>query len=132
MTNVGFTATQQGMSEFQKEQLAAHLRLLRAGSTLHHGDCIGGDAEADEIARALGLRICIHPPLNDSKQAHCLRAGDTMCLPLPYLERNQAVVDHSDVLIYGPRTNTEQRRSGTWSTVRYARRKGVLLIGLQR
>lgn len=42
--------------------------------------------------------------------------------PLPYMERNRAIVDASDVLIACPYEIVEPEfgRSGTWSTIRYA------------
>jgi predicted Rossmann fold nucleotide-binding protein DprA/Smf involved in DNA uptake len=49
--------------------------------------------------------------------------------PLPYLERNHAIVNESDFLIAAP-DGPETLRSGTWATVRYARKVGkrVLVI----
>ncbi len=43
----------------------------------------------------------------------------------PYLERNRDIVDASEVLIACPSTREEVMRSGTWATVRYARKKGM-------
>lgn len=43
----------------------------------------------------------------------------------PYLQRNDALVEHADLLIAFPRTADEVLRSGTWSTVRRARKRGV-------
>jgi hypothetical protein len=44
--------------------------------------------------------------------------------PKPPLDRNRDIVDAVDVLLVGPK-GPEELRSGTWSCVRYARRKGV-------
>ena len=41
-----------------------------------------------------------------------------------YLERNRDIVDACDILIACPRTLKEELRSGTWATVRYARKVG--------
>lgn len=41
-----------------------------------------------------------------------------------YMKRNDALVEHCDVLLAFPRTTQEQLRSGTWSTVRRARKAG--------
>lgn len=41
-----------------RDLLASH-----DGATLHHGDAIGADAEAHDIAIALACTIVIHPPL---------------------------------------------------------------------
>lgn len=93
---------------------------------VHHGDCIGADVQFDEICRALPLiRIHIHPPI-DSKS----RAWKTEIVPstvhqlLPFLDRNHAIVDACDFLIAVPSDSHERKRSGTWATIRYARKQG--------
>jgi hypothetical protein len=115
---VGVTATQEGLSEHQKRELR---KLLREATELHHGDCVGGDKEAHAIGRELGLRIVIHPPINPKKRAWC--QGDEVRPEKDYLERNRDVVDETDVL-YGLPKGLETRRSGTWSTIRYAKKRG--------
>lgn len=42
-----------------------------------------------------------------------------------YLVRNDRIIFFSDVLFAFPKTPVEQKRSGTWSTVRRARKKGI-------
>lgn len=42
-----------------------------------------------------------------------------------YLDRNREMVDGADVLIAFPKTAEEETRSGTWATIRYARKVGV-------
>ena len=42
-----------------------------------------------------------------------------------YLKRNRAIVKRSDILIATPGQREEILHSGTWSTVRYARKKGI-------
>jgi hypothetical protein len=44
--------------------------------------------------------------------------------PKPYLNRNRHIVRETALLIAVPNELTEQPRSGTWSTVRYAQRLG--------
>ena len=63
-----------------------------------------------------------HPPDNPSQRA--FKSGDEMRELLPYLKRNKAIVKETDALIAAPGEMDEQHRSGTWSTVRYARRIG--------
>jgi hypothetical protein len=118
---VGITGTQQGMNARQRQLLHMALHDLVA-TELHHGDCLGVDAQAHLIARELGLFIVTHPPGNMSKRAHCI--GDEVRTPKPYLERNHDIVDEVEYLIAIPKGNTEELRSGTWATVRYARRIG--------
>ncbi len=92
--------------------------------TLHHGDCIIADNVAHRIAKALSWRVEIHPPDNPTKRAFCKHA-DLIHPEKPYLERNRDIVDASEALIATPAENAELARSGTWSTVRYARKKAI-------
>lgn len=125
MTHIGFTGSQGGMTT---PQLRAFIREIETESTwsttFHHGDCIGADATADALARALDLRIHIHPPLIRTKQANCWRKGDTRSRPKPYLNRNHDIVQASKLLIATP-SGPEKLRSGTWATIRRARYKGI-------
>ena len=125
MIHIGWTGTQLGMTDAQK--LNAYGLMLELFATdLHHGDAIGADDQADQIARDLGIRRHLHIPLNGSRRARCIaREGfDVVYAPLPYLERNKAIVDASEALIAAPKEMHETLRSGTWATVRYARRQG--------
>jgi hypothetical protein len=116
---IGFTGTQIGMSDRQKEQLRW---FLKPGDEFHHGDCIGADAEAHDIAREVGCRIVIHPPLDNKKRA--FKQGDKECTPREYLVRNKDIVDDTQTLLVAPKSDIEERRSGTWSTYRYAKQWG--------
>jgi hypothetical protein len=134
---VGVTATQYGLTSRQLSAARFLLdgiatALIEAGSRaeLHHGDCVGGDAQLDDIARDCCWKIVIHPPVDDSKRAFCEQPGDTVRDPKPYLERNHDIVDEVELMLAGPKTLTEQARSGTWATVRYARRIGRPVVFL--
>ena len=124
---VGFTGTQHGMSPRQHRKLAAILRGLDV-SEFHHGDCIGSDAEAHVIAQSLGIRVVVHPPENDAKRAFVTlsrgtaqRHADDIRVPRPYLKRNHDIVSACELLIATPKEHHEQRRSGTWATIRFAK-----------
>jgi hypothetical protein len=121
VSSVGFTGTQRGLSTAQ----AAALRTMLAGwpvGYFHHGDCIGADAEAHAIARELGWKIVLHPPTIDTKRAHLEADCAIVCKTRPYLERNQRIVESTAVMIATPGEFEEQLRSGTWATVRLARK----------
>jgi hypothetical protein len=127
--SIGFTGTQIGLTNSQRRNLKrALVALLEKHNDLHHGDCIGADKEAHDIARALSYRIILHPPTISSKRAFC--DWDVQRDPLSYLKRNTEIVKESDILIACPKEREEQLRSGTWSTVRRARRynKNIIIL----
>ncbi len=134
MTDAGFTGTQVGCKAPQVERLRRVVRALASlaeGSfTFHHGDCIGGDETLHGVVRELGHRIELHPPLNWSKRAWCtLRDGEVAHEPDEYIPRNHAIVDATSLLVATPREESgEELRSGTWATVRYARRLKRLIV----
>lgn len=121
MTVVGFSGTQNGTTREQEVWLAQRLLAL-AATELHHGDCVGADATAHRLGRFLGLRVVIHPPLDESRRAFCPDADEVLPRK-PYLDRNRDIVDACEVLLATP-DGPERLRSGTWSTVRYGRRVG--------
>lgn len=51
-------------------------------------------------------------------------------IPKPYLERNQDIVRSTELLLATPENNVEQQRSGTWATIRFARKmnKSIIII----
>jgi hypothetical protein len=115
----GFTGTQRGMTGVQQANLRAHLEAA-APDWWAHGDCIGADAESHAIARALGLRVAVFPPTNPRKRAFC--EGDWTHSTLPYLLRNHLIVNRVQRMYAAPGEMEEVLRSGTWATIRYARR----------
>jgi len=119
---VSFTGTQDGTTERQKQSLKDLLIKLEA-TELHHGDCEGADEESHDIALDMGLKIVVHPPINPKKRAFC-KGADEVREEKDYLERNRDNVDEGEVLIATPKEYAEKLRSGTWATVRYARKKG--------
>ena len=128
---VGFTGTRFGMSYKQKEALS-NLLYETLDEEFHHGDCLGADYEADSIARKWGYEIVIHPPEDKKYRAFCAQSGDTVWEPAPYLERNRDIVDSTDKLIAAPKSGKEELRSGTWATIRYARKMGKEVVILER
>lgn len=97
---------------------------------MHHGDCVGADAQFHALVREIlpDARIVIHPPLSDSKRAFC--DGDETKEARAYLARNRDIVRDSDVLLAAPQSSEEILRSGTWATIRFARKRNhpVILV----
>jgi len=121
---VGFTGTQFGMTVYQACHVEQLLRQLNATRGIH-GDCIGADKMFDQICHNLGIEVEIFPPSNPSKRAFC--KADFLHPEDDYLARNRKIVDTSDVMIATPKSSEEELRSGTWATVRYARKTGKKL-----
>jgi hypothetical protein len=117
---MGFTGTKRGMTDKQK-LVVRHLLLFNGVKEFHHGSCIGADQQAGDIATLLNIRIIIHPPLDHKYMANC--SGQEIRLEKSYLVRDKDIVDESDCLIATPKEFVEELRSGTWSTVRYARKQ---------
>ena len=116
---VGFTGTQVGMTQAQRELVSLYIKELCTGDQFDHGDCIGADTDAHNIALQFGCKIHIHPPINESKRA--FNESFTMMYdPKPYLDRNHDIVDSVDIMIATPKDLVEELRSGTWATIRYA------------
>jgi hypothetical protein len=114
---MGFTGTQKGMTPLQIKAVYLILWEYRP-QEVHHGDCIGADEEFHNLAKEVGMRVVIHPPIKDEKRAFCV--GDESRPEQHYLIRNHFIVDETEVLIATPKSNKEELRSGTWATIRYA------------
>lgn len=133
---IGFTGTRKGMTPVQAGILKANLERL-APEVVHHGDCLGADAQLHDLAIDLRIRVVVHPPEDPKHRAWCDfppgREGGSIVFvrrPKPYIERDHDIVDHTEMLVATPGENRERRRSGTWTTVRYARKvkKPILII----
>jgi hypothetical protein len=120
---IGFTGTRKGMTDRQKQTFLLLLYNMPIKS-FTHGGCHGADWDADKIV-ALSTPYDIEVRPGDRSQYNRYRGtGRTVYAPLPYLERNHKIVDGSDLLVATPSSLVEQQRSGTWATIRYARKVG--------
>jgi len=119
---IGFTGTREGVTEQQIQALKNIIKELEI-TEFHHGDCVGADETSHNIIKELKpeTHIVIHPPTCKDFRAYC--KGNIEIKPKPYLDRNKDIVNDSEFLIAMP-NGREKLHSGTWSTVRYARRLG--------
>jgi glycerol-3-phosphate cytidylyltransferase-like family protein len=122
---IGFTGTYKGMTPYQKQRILELLKELKP-QLVRHGDCVGADTEFHEIAKTLNIKVCIHPPDNDSKRA--FNQSDSILPVKPYLDINKDIVDMSNILISTPETSKEDLHTGAWFSVRYAKRTGKEVI----
>ena len=117
------------MTVYQKFVLGILLNIFRP-IEFHHGDCMGADAEARDIAeffrKCINLKIVIHPSDINSKRA--FKNGNRILNSLNPLLRNKNIVYISDVIGAAPNQEHEILRSGTWATIRYAKKINKPLI----
>ena len=121
---IGFTGTQSGMNQFQKMAVLAYLNLIDPVE-VHHGSCIGADAEFHAMT-VDKYETHVHPCTLLTKQAPHPGATFVYVAKEP-LERNRDIVNESLLVIATPR-GKERPRSGTWMTVNYARKLGRPLL----
>ena len=127
---VGFTGSRKTPTDWQQKRMLELFQFLvsQGAESFHHGDCIGSDAVAHELAVRAGFdHVVIHPPILTRNQAYC--GGDKSPLPPrgisfrephPYLVRNRNIIRDTHILVATPK-GEEILRSGTWSTIRYAK-----------
>lgn len=123
MNTIGFTATRSGGSSTQLRELRRILtERFTPDAVFCHGDCIGGDAEGHDIAKAIGYDIHIFPPSISTYRAW-KDDGAVIHRQGSYHARNQELVDRCQFLIVMPPGAQEDcPRSGTWMTYRMALR----------
>jgi len=116
---IGFTGTRWGMTKYQMEEVR---RLLRetGGKEFHHGDCMGADEQSHRIAQVYGYNIIIHPPIKTILRAFC--RGGTVREAKEYITRNIDIIKDCDLLIACPVSPDETSKSGTWNTIRRAKK----------
>ena len=107
---------------FRRIHLSKNTSPFTVRCRLHHGDCINCDADAHQIALKTGIPVILHPPLVDSKRAFCQNYKSAYDRK-DYIQRNHDIVDKCSILLVVPKGFSEERRSGTWATYRYAKNK---------
>ena len=130
LIRIGFTGSRHGLNEEQKREIVGFLD-NHENMIVSHGDCVGADAEFHALCvqyrkmhSEKQLAIHLFPPNVPTMRAYC--TADVLMSEKPYLERNADIVRNSDVLLACPvDKNKEEWRSGTWSTVRKARKRGI-------
>lgn len=131
----GFTGTRNGLNQIQQNEIINLLKNdLTNGNTIevHHGDCVGADCDFHVLCEKLNtninanIKIVIHPPNIKTLRAYC--KSDHIEKEKKYLERNIDIVDQTNILIACPLSKNEELRSGTWMTIRNARKKNKKVI----
>lgn len=132
---IGITGSRTGLTAKQFATLDKLLsKMLRKYDVTecHHGDCFGVDFTFNQYIYANSkATIVVHPPTIDKQRAFCAKDEDERFVVekcKPYLDRNKDIVNSSDIMIGCPDTPIEKSRSGTWSTIRYARKQQTILF----
>ena len=124
---IGFTGNRFGLTENQKKEIRTIFDTYQ-NITLYHGDCIGADTMFHELCVEYKknninkiINVIIFPPDDDKLRG--FNKSDIIMPPKPYLKRNEDIVNKCNVLIACPiDKNKEILRSGTWTTIRKARK----------
>lgn len=125
---VGFTGSRHGMTQQQKNTITALLISRLRPSEVHHGVCVGSDAQFHAIVQDVlpDCAICGHSPINQRLMAQL--SGFTIVYPpLEYHARDRAIVNSSDILLATPNSYSPQPHSGTWFTIHYAKDKAIII-----
>jgi hypothetical protein len=127
---LGFTGTRRGMTAAQRGALAQCVAAIPARAI--HGGAAGADEEFDAFMVHAGMPpwdIDVYPSGVD-RWLKWADAGRTTYTVQPPLVRNRIIVRRCDYLIAAPATAEEVVRSGTWMTVRRARKIGRPVVVL--
>ena len=122
--HLGISGTKKGMKEAQFDVIKEFIQEDNSITHLHEGDCVGVDNQVTLMYNDLRPEVWIvrHPPRKTAYQA--FGPYDETREPKDYLVRDQDNVNESDYLWACP-DGAERVRSGTWATVRMARKKGI-------
>lgn len=129
---IGFTGNRHGLTLEQKEQIKLILDTY-TNIIVSHGDCVGSDTDFHKLCvdhrtnnPNKTIIIQIFPPNNSTLRAY--NQADILADEKPYLERNKDIIKNSSILIACPiDKNNEELRSGTWSTIRQARKNNLFI-----
>jgi hypothetical protein len=115
------------MSPWQLQQLEDLIK-ARCPDGFSHGSCVGADVQAHALVRRIfGQRtfIAVFPSTAPTK-APVPPDANFVAVAKPPLERNPDIVDWGcDLLVAAPLQMREVVRSGTWSAIRYARKRKI-------
>lgn len=136
--NIGFTGTRKGMTRKQKAKIKlffeGHLLDLdmmeRDTWVVRHGGCDGSDDDFHNIASEYADMIYVYPGDEQQKTKYKNSRFVTVTEIKPYLERNKDIVHMTGGLLATPKGFKEEKRSGTWMTIRHAKKvkKPVFII----
>lgn len=93
--------------------------------TIYSGAAYGVDTIGAEVARETNANLILVTPQGKHHNHHLYELADEIIhVEGGYLARDERLADEADALIAYPRTSNEERRSGTWATIRYFQKRG--------
>lgn len=128
---LGFTGSREGMTPWQSYEVRKALARLssRFGPDVLavHGGCVGADARFHALAVAAGYRVEVHPADMPAYRAEIAPSDQiTVHPPRRPMKRNEHIVAQSRAMLACPGGDeADMPRSGTWATIRRARRANV-------
>lgn len=133
---VGFTGTRQGPTPAQHKAVDRFLIAMfrdHGARVLVHGGAVHSDTFAHEVVRPLG-EIWVFPAIEGGLLSSAVREpfNGIIAEPIPALDRNDIIAGLADGLLAVPYSDTEDERSGTWATVRRARKRGCPVYVVRR
>lgn len=125
---LGFTGTREGFTIPQGQMVQAVLTRMQPKRVVH-GGAAGADTEFHDMTRLMlpNTEVVVRPA-RAGTWANLADGMVTVHPPRLPLDRNVDIVADSDVLVATPKDMAEERRSGTWATVRHARREGKRIV----
>jgi hypothetical protein len=92
--------------------------------TLVHGEARNADSLANDMARAKGYYTYGRPTTISDNRCEV----DARAEPKRPLDRDWDIVEEANTLVAVPANQKEEVRSGTWATVRYARKLNAPVV----
>lgn len=123
----------------QQKLVVIQVLNLRTPLRVHHGACEGADRDLWKLCRGHGLSTLAAPipqTMWPSKQEQhdwaksVQEEGDVVEDIREPLRRNGIIAGRSDALLAIPKRDREELRSGTWMTIRFARKalRPILIV----
>jgi len=122
--HLGITGTRKGLTKAQFKVIKEFITEDNCVTHFHQGDAMGVDTQVTLMFRDLRPEVWIirHPAIKIMHQA--FGPYDETRERKDYLVRDQDNVNESQYLWAAP-NGAEIVRSGTWATIRMARKKGI-------
>lgn len=119
---LGFTGTREGMTAAQLAAFEVLVESLPDLHAFHHGACVGADEQAARVVMRDSAVFVVARPctLAAFVSQKALQWADFVHTPVAPLDRNRIIVAVTHRMIATP-AGPETKRSGTWSTIRYAK-----------